>query len=736
MKFSIEDLKKLPVWVNWKYQERDGEKTKIPINSQTGGRAQSNNSETWTNFDFAQNKAIGYSGVGFMFANGICGIDIDNKTNNLELGSQAEAVINLMDTYTETSPSGTGFHIIFKCDLSRIPSVKGKLNEKYYQKNPHNGLECYFSGLTNRYFTFTDKGNKKPIEDRTEQVLIFLESYMLRDNFKKKAAPMENDEYLQGLEMSPPLTKENLRHSDLPPTIDILDKIRQSKQGTKFSALFDRGDISAYNNDDSAADIALCNILAFWLQGDFGEIDRHLRQSALYRDKWERHDYRTATIKKAVDLCGGEYYKPPGRPKNEKPRREYTATERETIKKAVQDYGIFDEEKITIAGVALYLDQKGIKAKYNVITKKIDVAGLETYGENATESLPTLTYNDLNLRYKRCSESVIQSYIKVITMQNTYNPVLNLIEGATWDKNDRLPGFFNIMQIDENDKLSKILFVKWFWQNLSLLRNDRGKYGADGVLVLQGEQGIGKTSFAKKTALKDEFFREGIVLDVRNKDSIIRAVSCWIGELGEIESTFKSDINALKSFITQATDTYRVPYGRVEGDYPRRTSFIGTCNSDEFLIDETGNRRFWTVPIGDINLDALGNFDMLQLYKQIDERAKNNPQGFRLTAEENKMLAERNSHHEKPMKAESEIRDILFEAERDNLSYELMTATEFKILYQGLKNYSANQIGAALNQIGINPDRKTKDGEKQRLRLLPRPKNTIRIDPSDFNSKL
>jgi len=691
---TLEELKSKKIWVNWRYEERQGkdgktEKTKPPINPRTGKHAESNNPQTWTDFNFAQSKAANYSGMGFMFADGICGIDIDNKTNDPELDRQAETVIALMDTYTERSPSGTGWHIIFNCDISKIPTVNGKLDGRFYQKNPHNGLECYLSGLTNRYFTFTEQGNGKPIEDRTEQVLIFLENYMFRDNFKNKEATAPKSE----ISMQP-------RKNEDQTSLDILDKIRASKQGIKFSALFDRGDTSAYNSDDSAADIALCNILAFWLQGDFNEIDRYFRQSALYRNKWERIDYRTSTINKAIDRCGGEYYKPPGRPKKRKVKKEYTDAEQEQINKAMQNYGVYDEEIITIAGVALHLEQIGVTTKYNETTRKVDIIGLE-YNNYIVEGLPVRIYNELNLLYKKCSIGIVQDYIRYITMQNAYNPVLDLITNKKWDGVDRLPELFRIMRIADDDKLSKALIYKWLWQNLSMLRNNRGEFGADGLLVLKGEQAAGKTTFARKMALKKEFFGEGIILDVRDKDSVITAVSCWIGELGEIESTFKSDVNALKNFISRAEDRFRVPYGRVDEAHPRRTSFIGTCNSDEYLIDETGNRRYWTIPINErLDLAALDKLDVLQLYLQVDEKAKNNIQGFRLTPEELTLLAERNHRHEKPLKGELEVRDILAGIKETDSKQEL-TVSAFKEKYSSLNKFDVRQIGQALNKLGI-----------------------------------
>jgi predicted P-loop ATPase len=712
MTISIEELKNLPIWVNWKSEERDGKKTKIPYNPRTGGKAQSNNPDTWVDFNFAQSKADNYSGIGFMFANGICGIDIDNKTGNPELDKQAETIINLMDTYTERSPSGTGWHIIFKCDMSKIPTIDGKLDGKYYYKNPHNDLECYFPGLTNRYFTYTEQGNGKNIEERTEQVLIFIENYMLKVNFKAKNGRQERLEISQPYQIS----------------TDILEKARKSKNGVKFSTLYDRGDTSDYNNDDSSADLALCSMLAWWLQGDFNEIDSYFRQSALYRDKWERKDYSTNTINKAIDNCNGKYYTPPGRPKSKKEKiiKEFSPEQEQLIKNIKDKFGVMDDEKLTISGVAFHLEQIGVSVKYNETIREAEIIGLHNYNNNyIIDNFPVVLYNDLNLQYKKCTISIVQDFLRVIMMNNAYNPVLEIFEGKKWDKTDRLPELYRIMRIDDSDKLSKTLIYKWLWQNLSLARNEKGEYGADGILVLKGGQAAGKTTFARKTALKIEWFGEGLLLDVRQTDTIIRAVSCWIGELGEIESTFKSDINALKAFITLPKDNYRVPYGRIADKLPRRTSFIGTCNSDEYLIDETGNRRYWTVPINErMDLEALEKFDMLQLYLQIDEEAKINIQGFRLTPEEITELSERNGHHEKSMKGEQEIKDILFKAERDNLTFKEMTVTEFKELYPVLRIYAANRISAVLKKNGIIIEIKKKDGKTQKLANLPFPKSS------------
>lgn len=198
----------------------------------------------------------------------------------------------------------------------------------------------------------------------------------------------------------------------------------------------------------------------------------------------------------------------------------------------------------------------------------------------------------------------------------------------------------------------------------------------------------------------------------------------------------------LKAFLTENMDSYRKPYREDSSHYARRTSFCATCNNTAFLIDSTGNRRFWCVPIKDVDLDALNQLDIIQLWAQIDSEARFNIQGFRLTKTEQTQLAVRNGEHETLLEAEMEILDIFSSAEQPESGYvEMkMTVTEFKEAHPALKNYSAQKIAATLDRIvkkglskyGKKVDlidsreyRKDEQGniKQDRLRILPRKKN-------------
>jgi P4 family phage/plasmid primase-like protien len=165
--------------------------------------------------------------------------------------------------------------------LSKIPQKDGKLDSHYYAKNPHNHLEIYFGGLTNRFFTYTgDVISDKPVADCTEAALWFLDTHMQKARFKKE--------------------KKSCGY-------DPIAAARKAKNGGRFIALYDNGDISGYSSP-SEADLALCNTLAFFTGGNEAEIDKLFRQSKLYREKWEREDYREATIQKAVSGCNGRFH--------------------------------------------------------------------------------------------------------------------------------------------------------------------------------------------------------------------------------------------------------------------------------------------------------------------------------------------------------------------------------------------------------------------------------------------
>jgi len=379
--------------------------------------------------------------------------------------------------------------------------------------------------------------------------------------------------------------------------------------------------------------------------------------------------------------------------------------------------------RFSIRHLESYLESIGANLRYNEITHETEIKGFDTeYSHEQIDSiLAILIFDRIRNNFRDCTMANIQNFIQAIIIKNRYNPVLDALNITLWDQRSRLPEIHHILGIE--DDLSKVLVKKWFMQCVSLLHNSiDSPFGADGILVLTGDQGIGKTSFFKK--LGEPYFREGAYIDFRDKDTIRRATGCFICELGEIESTLRSDIEKMKAFITRERDDYRLPYGRADVKHVRRTSFCGTCNSNEFLKDPTGNRRFWTVSVKNIDLDALSKLDVPQLWSEIYEMVKiEGLQAFRLKKDEQRLLNERNKAHEQPIRAQREVEDILSRiGNNSQYNWQLITVTEWKKQFVEIDKYSASDIGKALKKCGISPELKSIksiNGIKGRYHNLP-----------------
>ncbi len=299
----IKDLKKVPIWINWNLENKDGKTTKIPkaFDGTAVGTTQ-NYKQKWCDFETAKVQIADNSadGIGLIFDKitldnktfALAGIDIDHR--DLE-DIVVQDIISLMNTYTERSPSGNGFHLLILIDTTKLPE---NFKEIYYMKNPHNKIEAYVAELTNRFFTFTENVIvDKPIFERTQQFMQFLNTYMHRDiNFSNADEVTECNDTL-------------IKDNPVPQNNQIIvDTILRTKQADKFYKLFFEGDTSEYGGDNSSADMALATILAFYVGPNTERIDNLMKQSKLYRTKWERPDYKEMTIKKAIQCCNENFF--------------------------------------------------------------------------------------------------------------------------------------------------------------------------------------------------------------------------------------------------------------------------------------------------------------------------------------------------------------------------------------------------------------------------------------------
>lgn len=370
----------------------------------------------------------------------------------------------------------------------------------------------------------------------------------------------------------------------------------------------------------------------------------------------------------------------------------------------------------------MFLKTFGISIRYNDMSHDYEITAPTTVinGENRFELLATILEDTIiKLAYKRGRKAVIYGILDVIANENRYHPVIDLLKKEPWDNADRLTDLYHIMGI--SDEFHKVLVRKWLLQTIAILFNSNDKpISSQGILVLQGGQGIGKTEFLRHLAIKNEFFKGGSVLDMKNKDTIISATRVWICELGEIDSTTSKKQSELKAFITEQYDRYREPYARKEVKRLRKTSFCGTVNPTAYLTDETGNRRFWTIPVQSIDLNKVFSSDFewyTQLWQQIYSEYKQNPMGYLLTNEEQNTLNRSNEKYETLLQGEDEFMTVFDTSADYSLWTNRLTAAQIADeLNSRFKSLHISSMSVGKNLIPRIEKRTSKQFERKTIR--------------------
>lgn len=403
------------------------------------------------------------------------------------------------------------------------------------------------------------------------------------------------------------------------------------------------------------------------------------------------------------------------------------------------------DKNMNITYMEYFLKSHGISVRHNEMCHTMEVSGIpKVYKGDDEVHLLTILLSDSarRLKYRYSSEKDVYSSLEAISVKNRYHPVIEILTINQWDGIDRICEIYRILGI--TDEFYQILIKKWALQTVAILYNTlEDPISAQGVLVLQGGQGIGKTEFFRHLAIKDSFFKGGVTLDMTNKDSIMSATKTWICELGEIDATTKKEQATLKAFLTKGVDSYREPYAREEKIRIRKTSFCGTVNPKEYLVDVTGNRRFWTVPVEKIDIDAIFRYPQewyIQFWLQIFEEYRKNPKSYLLTKEEQQKVNMNNSEFENSLYGEDEFMTC-FDTATEMTFWEWRTASEIvNILnerYKGL-NLSSSVLGRnILPRIEIRLDikfkRRTKNNNRQ---ILCPPLSQIESDRENMSEPI
>lgn len=293
-----------------------------------------------------------------------------------------------------------------------------------------------------------------------------------------------------------------------------------------------------------------------------------------------------------------------------------------TLEKAQAQHQTAAKKEVNPETFGNFLDDVGLTVRYNELLNVVEFENIPNMPEycgvtDVQNQMPTVLQYAYR-KYTGVKNVSKQQTIDLIALEadrNSYNPVQDFLEGTTWDGVDRFPDLFKALGVES--ELDRSLIQKWFYQSAALPFNSLDNpMQPEGVLILQGDEGIGKTRFFRRMAVDSLWFKSlDKPMSTKNKDTLIETLSAWITEIGEIDRTFSERRSDLKSFMTSEKDSIRKPYAREPLTRARTTSICGTTNKPDFLNDETGSRRWWVVHIPHkIDLDAFATQENLKQF--------------------------------------------------------------------------------------------------------------------------
>lgn len=557
-------------WVLWKREEvkkqgvPTGEFTKVPY-SISGRKASSKNKNTWSLYDEVTKIRHEYDGIGFVFDGSYLGIDLDHVLTGGKIeDKKSQQFINACDSLVEISPSGDGLHVYFKL------TEPVNLIVHNYKPNEKIKYECY---TEKRYFTVTENIFKNHNTLRTinsEEAYTLLS--ILGYPWKKKQEKIVS----KNVNVSAP--KNNLSDKD------ILRIMFSAKNGKKIQDVYNGSD-THHDNDSSVADASLCSMLAFYSNKNFETIERLWLDSprGLRAKVKDRADYRKMTIDYAIQ-------------KTEEVFRENNENEEE------HNYYVIQEGKkgetiipIIVENIRYFLNtHKDFKGRFRFEEFK-QVMEYNPAGKwKRTEDEDILFVMNKIARthpyFARVGKEMVADAMLSCAKQYSYDEIIDYFTGLKWDKKPRIEAWLSHVFGVTQDKYHAAVGANWLKGLVKRAVEPGCKF--DYVLVIEGKQGIKKSMALAE--LSNPWHTE-IVSTPDNKDFFLALVGNLVVEFAEGETLSRAEMKKLKAVITMTHDDIRLPYARMTARYPRRCVFAMTTNEDQYLKDNTGNRRWLPV---------------------------------------------------------------------------------------------------------------------------------------------
>lgn len=331
----------------------------------------------------------------------------------------------------------------------------------------------------------------------------------------------------------------------------------------------------------------------------------------------------------------------------------------------------------------------------------------------------------IDCKFKKVKRTTVDHGMMLEAHTFSYSSAVERFEALPkWDGRPRLDDFLiEVLGLTDQTKFAYYRNVSRCFFKAIVARVFRPGCKVDTVLVLEGPQGIFKSKLLRIFALDDDWFSDSLPHNVSSKDAKQHLLGKLVIEMSEIAQMDRSTNEALKAFLSAQDDKFRPPYARHEVTCLRQCVFVGTTNDDQYLKDITGNRRYWPIACGALDLDyAEANIEMV--YAEARMKFRHDPVWWFQNGEEEAAQVEQARRlHADPW--EEIARGELAKRERtaaanNEIEFDVVVADVlfdwFKIPIEKQDGKVLDRVGKLLKSLGGLGMRSRIDGIQKRVR--------------------
>jgi hypothetical protein len=254
-----------------------------------------------------------------------------------------------------------------------------------------------------------------------------------------------------------------------------------------------------------------------------------------------------------------------------------------------------------LPNVTFWLSQRGIVAEYDEFAGRAFVTIDETRLEFTDREVLRIS-NEMHEAGCIVTAGAVHDGVKHLAFQNAVHPVRRYLSKLKWDGKRRLDTLLTDYLGAKDTPVNRAIGKAWLVAAVRRVRQPGCKF--DNLLVLQGSQGAGKSSFFRILA-SDEWFNDSLDIGATSKETIENLSGAWIIEHAELSNMANRDVERVKQFASTQIDRARTAWERTAKTVPRQFVCAATVNQTQFLRDDTGNRRFWIAQVKQLDEAAL-----------------------------------------------------------------------------------------------------------------------------------